>query len=150
MHLVTLASKFTQQSHSNLTPWKSPGCPSWVIPGWQPLGHTGGAGVAKGVARGIAGGAAGGAARGIARGAPGSFPLGLWYAFFFFHPSHKAQGSKPKAQGSNPKEKGKKNRSPQSPGCSSPQSPGGYSLLNLSKEKEIRKRGCKFRKKRIF
>ena len=76
------------------------------------------------------------------------FHLVFGTLFLFFHPSHRAQGSKPKAQGSNPKEKGTKNRSPQSPGGSFPQSPGGYNLLNLSKEKEKRKRGCKFRKKR--
>jgi len=39
MPLVTLAPKSTQQSYSNLTPWVIP----WVVPGWQPLGHTGGA-----------------------------------------------------------------------------------------------------------
>ena len=37
MPLVALAPKFTQQSHSHLTPWVVP----WVVPGWQPLGHTG-------------------------------------------------------------------------------------------------------------
>ena len=41
MPLVTLAPKFTQQSHTNLTPWRIPWVVPWVVPGWQHLGHTG-------------------------------------------------------------------------------------------------------------